>query len=92
MEQPISVDWIDSGREPKCAPNPAYPNGIDLDCSGNARATCTVELKPYPTPRCGYFIVRCETCGQSVAITTAGRPDDPKSVKIGCRLSGKAAH
>jgi len=24
------IKWIDRGREPQCAPDPAYPNGKDL--------------------------------------------------------------
>ena len=24
------IEWLDSGREPQCAPNPSYPNGIDV--------------------------------------------------------------
>lgn len=87
MEQAIKVEWFDSGREPKCEPNPAYPNGIDLDCSEGSEATCKVDL-PYPAKRCGHFIVKCEVCLQTIAITTAGRPDDPRSVRIGCYLYG----
>lgn len=30
---PISVEWIDHGREPQCDPNPKFLNGVDLDCS-----------------------------------------------------------
>lgn len=82
----MKIEWIDGGREPKCPPNPAHPNGIDIDASGGAEAACGAELRPYPAPRCGHFLVTCETCGQSMAITTAGRPDDPRSVKIACHL------
>lgn len=81
----MKVEWIDGGRWPKNAPNPAYPNGIDLDCSDGARAVCVAAL-PYPAKRCGAFHIECETCGQSIAVTTAGRPDDPKSVRIACKL------
>ena len=87
MEQAIRVTWHDHGREPKCAPNPAYPNGIDLDCSHGAEHTCAVEL-PYPAKRCGYFMVKCRACGMRVAITTAGRPDDPRSARIPCKREG----
>lgn len=92
MEQAITVEWLDDHREPRCAPNPAYPKGIDLDCSDGAAATCSTELKPYPASRCGMFLVKCATCGQSILVTTAGRPDDPRSLKMACKLSGKAAH
>jgi hypothetical protein len=82
----IEVEWKDAGREPKVAPNPAYPNGIDLDMSAGAAATCSVVL-PYPAKRCGYFVLRCRTCHQVIAVTTAGRRDDPRSAKIACKLS-----
>jgi hypothetical protein len=81
----IDVQWLDSGREPRNPPNPAFPNGVDLDASEGAVAACLVDL-PYPAKRCGMYLVRCEVCGQNAAITTAGRPDDPKSVKIACQL------
>lgn len=79
----MKIDWIDSGREPQCAPNPKYPMGIDVDMSDGAAKTCSAAL-PYPAKRCGAYIVECEKCGQRVAITTAGRPDDPRSAKLAC--------
>jgi hypothetical protein len=27
----LKVTWFDGKREPKCAPDPAYPNGMDID-------------------------------------------------------------
>lgn len=80
----IKVWWIDRGREPQCAPNPDYPDGIDVDLSDGRSKTCWTELRPYPTPRCGLFVVGCQTCGFSAVITTAGRPDDPRSAKLPC--------
>lgn len=79
----FTIEWIDHGREPRCSPNPYYPTGIDADCSLGAAATCTAAL-PYPAPRCGLYIVECQHCGLRVGVTTAGRPDDPRSIKIGC--------
>jgi hypothetical protein len=76
------IRWIDAGREPKEAPNPDYPHGIDLDFAGSKRA-CLVAL-PYPARRVGIYFVECRTCGWSGGVTTAGRPDDPRSVKIPC--------
>ena len=29
----FAITWHDSGREPQCPPNPAYPSGIDLDAA-----------------------------------------------------------
>ena len=80
----FSVQWIDGGREPKCAPNPDYPEGIDLDVSTGS-VSCVVPL-PYPAKRCGYYAIRCNLCSQQIACTTAGRIDDPRSIKIPCRM------
>ena len=80
----FKVQWEDFFREPQCAPDPKFPNGKDLDTSAGAAAACTATL-PYPAKRCGLFIVECEACGIRIGITTAGRPDDPRSVKIACK-------
>lgn len=87
-----AVTWHDSGREQRCAPNPAYPLGIDLDAAGAAASSCKVSL-PYPAKRCGYYVVACQHCGLTVAVTTAGRPDDPRSVRLACgeQLLARAA-
>jgi hypothetical protein len=83
MMKPFKIDWLDSGREPQCAPDKRYPNGIDLDMSGGRPMTCITDL-PYPAPRCGLWRVTCNTCGYVVAVTAAGRVDDPRSVRIPC--------
>lgn len=90
MGSNLIVEWIDAGREPQCPPNPAYPKGIDVDASDGAVQACRTDL-PYPAKRCGTYIVRCLLCGRSVGVTTAGRPDDPRSIKVACRsLAGTA--
>ena len=80
----FSVTFIDSGREPKCAPNPKYPNGMDVDAGDGGERTCSTDI-PYPSPRCGLQLVTCLKCGYSIALTVAGRPDDPKRVTVPCR-------
>jgi hypothetical protein len=85
MEQQFQISWHDSRREPGCEPNPAYPTGIDIDMSQGAETTCTTDL-PYPAKRCGIYIVECTLCRLRVGLTTAGRPDDPRSVKMPCIL------
>ena len=77
------VEWIDRGREPQCKPNPTYPNGIDLPAIRDLPA-CKTDL-PYPAPRCGLYYVECLVCGMNALITTAGRPDDPRSVALNCK-------
>lgn len=79
----FDVVWIDGGRSPTQSPDPAYPNGIDLDMSRGRSNYCELALA-YPTPRCGQYIIQCRKCGIKVAITTAGRADDPRSVKLAC--------
>lgn len=79
----FKIEWIDAGREPQCQPNPDYPNGIDIDASRGAERTCTTAL-PHPARRCGAYIVECTLCGIRVGCSTAGRPDDPRSIKIAC--------
>ena len=85
MKDQFIVTWNDAEREPQCAPNPYYPKGIDLDVSHAAVAACTATL-PYPAKRCGHYLIECRLCRYRVIVTTAGRPDDPKSVKIPCKL------
>lgn len=82
----MKIAWHDRGREPKCAPNPDFPMGKDLDVSDGATATCTASL-PYPAKRCGIYTVECPTCGLTIGVTTAGRPDDPRSVKLACKTA-----
>ena len=79
----LIVTWLDGETEPKCAPNPDYPNGIDVDGSNGAKETRKTAL-PYPAKRCGVYMIRCPICGIKVIVTTAGRPDDPRSVTMPC--------
>jgi hypothetical protein len=83
-----TVRWLDSGREPRCPPNPAWPNGIDIPAV-QAGLFCKVAL-PYPARRCGTYFISCDKCGTTIGVTTAGRPDDPRSVEINCRLEHKS--
>jgi hypothetical protein len=78
------VKWLDHGHEPQCSPNPAYPVGIDLDISEGATRACKVTL-PYPAKRCEVWVVKCFDCGNVVGCTTAGRPDDPRTIKMPCK-------
>lgn len=84
MTAAITTQWIDGHREPRERPNPAYPDGVDVDLSKGATAACSVALG-YPAKRCGMYIVRCRACSASATITTAGRADDPRSVKLPCK-------
>ena len=81
-DEKFDVMWLDHGREPLHPPDPRYPEGTDIEIGGSP--SCFVKL-PYPAKRCGLFIVRCRVCGFSAGVTTAGRPDDPRSVKLPCK-------
>lgn len=78
------VTWVDGRAEPKCAPNPAYPTGIDVDLSTPDADACAITLK-YPAKRIGRYEIECAECGGKFAVTTAGRPDDPRSVTVPCK-------
>ena len=80
MNSKFHVDWLDSGREPLCNPNPDYPDGKDV-----GEGPCKVEL-PYPAKRCGLYLVFCLACGNLTGVTTAGRSDDPRSVRLQCKI------
>lgn len=79
----FKIQWLDFEREPQCKPNPNFPNGIDIRITEGV-PKCKVEL-PYPAKRCGAWIIKCSLCGVLVGCTTAGRPDDPKSMEIPCK-------
>lgn len=87
----MKVEWIDKGQEPKCAPDPNFPLGKDFDVSAGAEHTCSAQL-PWPAKRCGWYYVECPICGTNALITTAGRPDDPRSVKVACKIASAATN
>jgi hypothetical protein len=80
----MKITWLDRMREPKCEPDPAFPDGKDIDGALGIEPFCKADL-PYPAKRCGVYVVQCERCGYTIALTTAGRPDDPRSVTIPCK-------
>lgn len=90
MPEQFRIQWHDAHHEPQVAPNPRYPTGVDVDVSAGAVARCKTAL-PYPARRIGYYEVRCRSCGVHVAITTAGGPDDPRSLTVACK-SQEAPH
>lgn len=85
----MTVTWEDSGQDPQCAPDPNYPDGMDLDASAGVQPSCKVDL-PYPAKRIGVYTIICGVCGIKVMLTTAGRLDDPRSLTIPCRTKGTA--
>ncbi len=86
----FDIKWMDAYREPQCPPDPDYPNGIDVDQTVPGTQACKTAL-PYPAKRCGIYYIHCHLCGVRVGVTTAGRPDDPRSVKLPCLpMDGRA--
>lgn len=80
----MSVTFMPSGRgKAQCSPDPDYPNGKSLDIAAGG-PSCMFDL-PYPAPECGAFVVQCDTCEMRIAVTAAGRPDDPVSIKVPCQ-------
>ena len=80
----LTVTFIDAGRFPTQKPDPKFPEGIDVDLTNGRKKFCSAAL-PYPAPRCGMLVVRCDVCGTDAVITTAGRIDDPRSIKMPCK-------
>jgi hypothetical protein len=81
----ILVDWVDQHRPPKHPPDPAWPNGAAIDVALNALRACRLEL-PYPAARCGLWVITCKQCGYAMSLATTGQADDPRSVRVPCRL------
>lgn len=80
------IEFRPSGRgKAQCAPDPHYPDGIKLDTSVAGRPYCLVKL-PYPAPECGLWMILCEVCKMTAAVTAAGRVDDPISIKLECEV------
>ena len=80
----FTVEFLDSGREPQCPPNPAFPAGIDLNMTQGRLPSCHLKL-PYPASRCGLYVVVCTECDLKVVLTVAGRSDDPRSLRVACK-------
>ena len=87
MSGRFKVEWVDSGREPQCAPSPFFPNGVDISSHLHGIPGvrfCKVRL-PYPAKRCGVYLIECTKCGHRTGVTTAGRRDDPRSIELDCQ-------
>lgn len=80
----FSVDWMDAHREATYPADPAYLNGAAIDVALDAPKACRVQLS-YPALRCGLWVITCRQCAFSIAVATAGRADDPCSVRVPCR-------
>jgi hypothetical protein len=84
------VIWQDTGREPQCDPDPAFLKGRDINLARGADNSCLVELQ-YPAPRIGVYYLECFICRLRVCVTTAGRVDDPRQVRLPCKCIHRSA-
>ena len=82
----LTAQWISERRKARNPPNPAFPDGLDLDISAG-RPACSLALD-YPAPCVGAWLIKCALCGMSVVVAAAGRPDDPRAIKIPCLTKG----
>ena len=95
----IKATWLGGGGAPQAPSSPDYPKGVRVDVASNQMLryedafprvdgpTCCRELF-YPAEEIGAWVIDCPVCGIRVALTAAGRPDDPRCVRLPCRLSG----
>lgn len=87
----FSVSWSAREREEngikrtwaKYPPTPGFENGGDLDFAKDGASWCVTALSVWPG-RLGTLHVRCQHCDVTVDLTTAGRADDPKLVRLPC--------
>ena len=79
----FKIEWKGTGAQAKCPPDPEHPNGVNLVLARSGDRCCTTDL-PYPAPGVGSHIVECTVCGLRAAVSAAGRPDDPKSLRVAC--------
>lgn len=85
-EKQFEIEFEPSGRGQARNPsNPDYPEGIDLVLTKWNQNSCLINL-PYPAPECGLLFVVCNLCTLHVAITVAGRADDPRTIRVPCIL------
>lgn len=85
----LRVKWFDGGHEPTQKPDPAFPRGTDYDISEGAQS-CVTGL-PYPAKRIGRFLIHCRVCNYRMIISTAGRPADPRLIRVPCSaMAGNA--
>lgn len=79
----LKAEFFTEGKKPTQPPDPAYPNGIDVDISKGKSPWCWIRLPKVETT--GLMLVTCEECDLRIMITMAGRPDDARSYRMACR-------
>lgn len=86
----LQISWTARGGKAQHPADRRWPQGVDLDISNGAAASCTTTL-PYPAPCIGTHLVRCSECGATAAVTAAGRADDPRTLRVPCERDSAPA-
>lgn len=88
MSKQFDITWVDRGHPPRVAPNPHFPDGVEVDLRGSPSLRGCYTPLPYPTghKNVGGWLVECRKCGVTSYITAASRLDDPKSAVIPCKI------
>ena len=84
------IIFVSHGRKAQCPPDPNFPHGKVMKAQ-TFGPSCEVDL-PYPAPECGYYVVECQECKISAAVTVAGRPDDPIQLIMPCNKGINCQH
>ena len=84
-ESRFLVDWVDQHHETTRPADPNYPLGTAIDVALDATRACRLELR-CPAARCGLWVITCRVCSYAIALSTTGRADDPRSVRVPCKL------
>jgi hypothetical protein len=81
----FTKQWVWRSRLPaQSQPNPEFPYGLAMDLRTGPGLACKVALT-YPAPGVGTWLLTCVNCGMTLAVTAAGRADDPTEVTITCK-------
>jgi hypothetical protein len=73
----LHAKWFSEHRKAENPPDPRYPLGMSIDCTGG-RPGCAVSLE-YPAPCVGKWIIRCDVCNSlSIVEQTSGTTDEPQ--------------
>jgi hypothetical protein len=84
----LKATFVGTGLRPRCPPDPRYPDGKAFDLAGDG-PSCVVDLE-HPAPSVGQWVIVCEICGYRLIATAASRVDDPKTIRVPCKLVGRA--
>ena len=82
----LEVLWFDRTLARSDAPDPEYPEGVDLDLCRDIGPACWTALR-YPARGPGYYHIACTRCGSATGCMTKGQTDDPRSIRLPCRVS-----